>query len=408
MNKIIYFVTFFLYSGFYALLAIITALGLSAQSRLFTVPLRLVTTLLMLYVIFKVSKKTRTWNKHLKINSFIISIVFFVFFIKVLVDVNAATKLLRSWPEYIFYSINFCILPYYMFSQLDFYQYKHTIINATIFSGFVMGVVCVLLYQDILVLGVGRISEVAYYDDSILEVINPLALSYCSVLTIGLCIFKLINERNLTSKIKTYYTSTIFLSLIMFFLGASRGSVVALFFMILSFFYFSNKKVKKRFLITCFIAIPLVLQGLAFTKSAVFDRVFNSTSQLNIDSMGRGDLWRIAWGYFIENPWFGGHIELIDVPNYRDYLPGNIYPHNMILEVFMSSGILVGLLFVFLIIFNFSQLFAALKKNPKEIWIIIILIVGFVQHFFSGAIYVAIMFFFPLGLLSSFITNTKK
>lgn len=407
MNKIIYFVTFFLYSGFYALLAIITALGLSAQSRLFTVPLRLVTTLLMLYVIFKVSKKTRTWNKHLKINSFIISIVFFVFFIKVLVDVNAATKLLRSWPEYIFYSINFCILPYYMFSQLDFYKYKHTIINATIFSGFVMGVVCVLLYQDILVLGVGRISEAAYQDNTS-EYISPLALSYCSVLTIGLCIFKFINEKNLTSKIKTYYTSTIFLSLIMFFLGASRGSVVALFFMILSFFYFSNKKVKKRFLITCFIAIPLVLQGVAFTNSAVFDRVFNSTSQLNIDSMGRGDLWRIAWGYFIENPWFGGHIELIDVPNYKGYLSGNIYPHNMILEVFMSSGILVGLLFVFLIIFNFSQLFAALKKNPKEIWIIILLIVGFVQHFFSGAIYTAIIFFFPLGLLSSFITNTKK
>ncbi len=397
-----------MFSGFYALLAIIIALGLSAQSRIFTVPLRLVTTLLMLYVILKISKKTKPYFLHLKINSFIISIVFFVFFIKVLVDVNIGTNLLRSWPEYIFYSINFCILPYYMFSQLDFYKYKHTIINATIFSGFVMGVVCVLLYQDILLLGVGRISEVAYYDDSISEVINPLALSYCSVLTIGLCIFKFINERNLTLKIKIYYTSTIFLSLIMFFLGASRGSVVALFFMILSFFYFSNKKVKKRFLITCLIAIPLVLQGIAFTNSAVFDRVFNSSSQLNIDSMGRGDLWRIAWGYFIENPWFGGHIELIDVPNYRGYLPGSIYPHNMILEVFMSSGILVGLLFVFLIIFNFSQLFAALKKNPKEIWIIIILIVGFVQHFFSGAIYVATLFFFPLGLLSSFIKTTKK
>jgi O-antigen ligase len=178
--------------------------------------------------------------------------------------------------------------------------------------------------------------------------------------------------------------------------------------MILSFFYFSNKKVKKKFLIICLIAIPLVIQGLVFTNSAVFDRVFKSTSELNIDSIGRGDLWRMAWGYFIENPWFGGHIELIDVPNYKGYLPGNIYPHNMILEVFMSSGTLVGLLFVFLIIFNFSQLFAALKKNPKEIWIIILLIVGFVQHFFSGAIYGAIMFFFPLGLLSSFITHIKK
>jgi hypothetical protein len=388
-----------MYSGYYAVLALLISAGLMNFSRVITVPLRLLTTLLMLYVIIKTSRKNKINFFTLKTN--LILIVFWsVFFIKVLYDYYIGTNLFRSWYEYVFYCVNFCILPYFMYSKIDYNTYKETIINAIVLSGFTMGVICLFLYKDLLVMGLGRISEASYLDSK-QETLNPLALSYCSVLTIGFCIYKILFTKVKNLRFILYIYTTIILSFIMFFLGASRGSVVALFFTLVCFYFYSNLKIRKKIIKLLLLTTPLVILGVIKSKTAVFDRIFNSSSKVNIDTFGRGDLWRLAWSDFINNPFFGGHIELIDVPYYRDGMAGNIYPHNIILEVFMSSGIFVGLLFVY-VLFNSSKLLLkTVKKNSKSIWILIIFIQGISQYMFTGAVYTAILIFFPLGLISS-------
>ncbi|MEO9570750.1 MAG: O-antigen ligase family protein [Polaribacter sp.] len=398
MKKIIYFIVFFLYSGYYAVLALLISFNLVSFSRYITVPLRLATSGLMVYVILNVGISNNNFFK--KKNDLLLIIIWNVFFIKVLVEFNIGTSLLRSWYEYLFYCINFCVLPYFMFSKLNFTKYKDVILNATIFSGFVLGCISLFLYRDLLIMGVGRISEAAYLDNKI-ETISPLALSYCSVLTIALSVYQLLFQKGINLKFKYYYYVNIVLSFIMFFLGASRGSVIALFFSILIFYFFTNKKVKTKIIKLILISIPLIIIGVIKTKSLVFERIFNSSSKVNIDNFGRGDLWRLAFKDFVNNPFFGGHIELINIPGYRDGMAGNIYPHNMILEVFMSSGLFIGLLFITVIIINFKKIFYLVKNNNENIWVFIIFIQSFTQHMFTGSIYTAVLFFFTLGLISA-------
>lgn len=53
MNKHLFFISFFTFSGFYAVLAILISLGMTGVTRYVNVPLRLLTTIVMLYVFLK-------------------------------------------------------------------------------------------------------------------------------------------------------------------------------------------------------------------------------------------------------------------------------------------------------------------------------------------------------------------
>jgi len=50
-EKLIYFITFFSFSGYYAGLALVISLGFMHFSRYYSVPLRIITTFIMIYVI---------------------------------------------------------------------------------------------------------------------------------------------------------------------------------------------------------------------------------------------------------------------------------------------------------------------------------------------------------------------
>ena len=53
MKKIVFLVSFFTYSGYYAGLAIIFSLNLTTLSRYYSIPLRIVLALAMIYLIIK-------------------------------------------------------------------------------------------------------------------------------------------------------------------------------------------------------------------------------------------------------------------------------------------------------------------------------------------------------------------
>ncbi|MGJ8761394.1 MAG: O-antigen ligase family protein [Polaribacter sp.] len=384
MSRLIFIVAFFSYSGFYAVLAIVISLGLTSSSRSTTIPIRVLTTLLMGYGVFYFFKKYDI-SKEKKTILFLFLLFWSLYFIKVLFHENSLLGLSRSWFEYMFYAINFCILPFLMFSVINFSDLKKTILNSFIFSGFLMGIFALYFYKDILMSGVGRIS-LAKYSDFDEQTLSPLALSYAGALTLMLCIFEIIYNKTKTISYKLYLYFTITLSLIMFFLGASRGSLVAIVLTVPLFVIYGSAKNKFKFFIAFLLSIPILVWGAIKTGSSIFSRTAETAET---GDSGRGFLWNQAITEFSNYPVVGGRIEF------------GIYPHNFILEILMATGI-VGAILIFPIIFgSFKRINRLVKLDKDYIWVYIIFIQGFAQHCFTGAIYFAVLMFLPLGIIYS-------
>lgn len=391
MRKIIYFISFFIYSGYYALLALVISIGRIENSRLFTIPLRLLTTVFMGYVIYKNSHNLRKIKKPY----ILIFITFWIlYFFKVLFIQNSGDSLRLYWIEYILYSINFAVFPFLMFASISFKEYKNTILNSIIFSGFIMGIISLYLYKDILVIGVGRISDISYENPE-QETLSPLALSYAGALTIILSIYKIVYYKMNTIVNKAYLFITIILSSVMFFLGASRGSLFALVMCLPIFFFVGSIANKIKIFFLVIVAIPLIILGAEISGSSVFTRSVDTIESRS--ATGREELWEDAWNEFLQYPFLGGKIEI------------GFYPHNLILEILMATGI-VGFILIMMVFAKGSiQNHKIIKLDNDYVWVTLILIQGFSQHMFTGALYFAVLVFFPLGLIySSYNFKDKK
>lgn len=293
---------------------------------------------------------------------------------------------MRNWYEYLFFALNFCVLPFIMYSIIDFSKTKKIILDALIFSGFIMGVASIFIYKELIILGVSRLSMAKYVNPDI-EVVNPLILSYVSALTIALCFYQLFFEKKeISFNHKFYLYINILLSFVMFFLGASRGSVLALFLCIPLFIVYSNGKNKMKFIAILIVSIPIIIWGAIKMGSGIFERVTNS---FNGGGTGREDLWSDAWNEFMNNPILGGRIEI------------NFYPHNFILESLMATGIIGFILLMVILSNGFKKVYRVSFRDNNYIWVFIILIQGFTQYFFTAALYNAVLLFFPLGLIYS-------
>lgn len=391
-GKIIFFITFFLYSGYYAGLALILSSGFVDLSRYYSVPLRLLLCILMLYIIKKnFSGLNIPKNKSI----FFLFFLFSAFYIiKILyseiIAVNSEAYS-RSWYEFIFYFISFCVLPFITYSLLDFKKYYKVTIDALVFSGFVLGLLSLYLYKDILASGLGRISLTKYQNPD-METLSPLALSYAGALTIILCIYKLIFRKTAVTKNTIYLYVTIVLSAIMFFLGASRGSVFVLVACVPFFVINSSLKQKRVFIMLMIVLIPAIVWGAIAAGSVVFSRTADISSDISsgASSAVRLDIWNNAWIEFADNPILGGVIEV-----------NSTHTHNIFLEVLMATGIIGFIMFIYLCAISFKRGLITTKTEKYFLISVLVFVNGIIQYTFSGAIWGAILLFAPMGMMIS-------
>lgn len=392
MKKLVYIISFFSYSGYYVGLAILFSLGLGNLSRFYSIPLRL---LLLLFMIFIIKKNfyliTSTKYKYILFSFFLFWIFYFL---KVLYTENLISdyrELSRHWFEYIFYAITFVVFPFYTFVVLPVEKYRDYIVNGIIFAGFVLGIVGMYLYGHLLQSGIGRINLITYQTGE--SVLNPLNLSYSGSLTIVLCLYKLIIQKDYSKKTKVYLIITMSLSFAMFLLGSSRGSVVSLFLTFPLFLIYSPVKKKIRLLLIFLLSTPIVYWAIVASGSSIVDRIISTKED---KGGGRDSLWFDAINHFIDHPIFGGKIEV-----------SGIYPHNLIIETLMSTGLIGAFIMFPIIIYGFKRSYQCAKDNKLNLFILIILIQGFTQHFFTGGMYTATLLFMPLGMIYSAIKYKK-
>lgn len=383
---LVIFMSFFIFAGYYVGLSVILSTGNVNLSRFYSLPIRL----LMFIVAVLYLLQSRSKNIKIRLVDILMFLFFFFFTLKAIYTETIVNKveLKFEWYEYISYFLFFNYSVFIFFRNLHVRKYLNLIINTLLFSGFLLGIIIIGFYRDILFASqVGRFG--ASVEGSQGDILSPLAVAYSGALNVSLLVPYLINNfksANLLQKI--YYLSNFLLSMFLFIMGSTRGAFIVVVISILIYVISQYGVRKLKYIFYILPLIPLFFMYLEYTGSSLLNRL--SISLENQDSSGRDVLWSDALNEFSSNPFFGGKIEV-----------SGVYPHNIILEILMSMGIAGILLFVSLILLSF------IKLNQRTIYIYIIFINGFFQYMFSGAIYTAIILFFSIGLLNGFKINSE-
>lgn len=309
-----------------------------------------------------------------------------MYIFKVLYTENLGWVMGRQWEEYILFYMSYVFIPYLFYSSIDIGKYKRTIINAIILSGFLLGVLTIFFYRDVILSGdLARISMLS--SETGQEVISPLALSYSGALTILFCFYEFTHKK-FSMGYKIYLLLTFSVSIMIFLLGATRGALLVILLAVMVFVYFGNIKRKLTFLVLFVLSIPVMFYGIEITGSKIIDRSLDSIK--TGDTSGRELLWKDAFNEFIDFPLFGGRIEV-----------SGFYPHNIFLEILMATGVIGMVLFSFLLFSSLINGFKLVKQNYSNQIVFLVFVCGFAQHFVTGALWGAIMLFASLGMMNS-------
>jgi O-antigen ligase len=388
-------IAFISFIGYYAALAIIISIGLGDYTRYYSVPVRVFTALLMLYFILldlKISNVIKLYK--------LFFWLFWIFYFSAIFRDWLYYQTLDNMEAYNFigYSFIYSVIPFMFFSKVQPGNINQIYKKAILWSGFILALVTMYLYGDLLLSGVGRLSLAKYILGYEIAFISPLALSYSSSLIIGIGIYYLAFS-SATPKERIALYLTIGMSFIPFLLGASRGSVLSLVLPLTHIFFLKGMLKGNLKLLLVFIFFGIVILYLATVfDSAVFRRTFNIMRDIQAggESSLRLQIWEASIAQFQMSPIFGDSVQMREFSG---------YPHNLFLEVLMSTGIYGFIPFLCLVIYGISQSSKIIRLRPELTWVYILFAQGLIQHMFSGAVYSAIFFWGGIGLVFSVELN---
>ena len=384
---IVYFLNFI---GFSAFIAFVMAMGFTEDSRVYTIPLRL-TEIFFIIFLFIVNKYRPSADKGI----YIMLLWFFLFyFFKIFLDMKRGTQGLHiPISEFYLYSIVYCILPFMFFSQRKSIEDYRLMFRAIYISGILFSVGSILIFVK------ATITHGHY--DRFKSVFDPLTFSYTGALLIGICLMQLIFNKTDFIK-KSSLMVGIFFGIMPFLIGGSRGPILALILPLLFVLFYTRKiRVKPKHLIYSLIGIILFTVAISIFGDLSFKRLFNIFHDLATGSgeVVRLDIWKGSFNQFLDSPVWGDSVQR----------KGGSYPHNLIIEVLMSTGIIGFVPYFTLLIFGITRSVKIIKRDPSKSWIFLFFTLTFLMGMFSGNIVTDIWFWSSLALVFSvdLETNTE-
>ena len=343
----------------------------TASTRELTVPLRLLI-LILLAIAWTTGGRI---NSHFAIKWFCIFAVLYVCRIG-LEWLDPPPMLYRPPIEFLYYFIAFTAAPFLIISSIHFtHEIAHRTLILLIVFSYLFGLLTVNFYGryvgEITRLTSGAVDDASY--------ISPLALSYQSALMIGIA-SALWSTNRLPMTVKVALAFLILLLSVPFFLGASRGAVFALGFIWLFFLTFS-RNVKRRMLMLTFatLIITLALALQPYLGEGIFQRIANISHDIESGSQSaiRLLMWQEGLTQFLDAPLFGNSLQ---------HEGFRYHPHNMFIEVLISTGAIGFVPFCLFIISVFRESVRVLRNAPQRSWVVVVFLSGFSSNLFSGSI----------------------
>jgi O-antigen ligase len=195
------------------------------------------------------------------------------------------------------------------------------------------------------------------------------------------------------------------LGLINLALSGSRGPTVAFVFVIASMLsvYFLKKPIRTVVMLVGF-SLVVLLAGVISKNEGVEIENLDSIRRLSefADSANgnrheeRYYLWHSAWNQFLNHPIVGDQF----VSRFK-----GVYPHNVILEAFMATGLLGSIFFIALLVGTIVKGFMAKKRNTVLYIVFWSYLFILICNLFSGALFLSTDMWMQIALISALPTR---
>ncbi|WP_080642479.1 O-antigen ligase family protein [Variovorax paradoxus] len=227
-----------------------------------------------------------------------------------------------------------------------------------------------------------------------LEMLNPISLGHLGVTLAVFSVWRLMHKDECVQRTwrgNLLLVMGVLLGLYIMVAANSRGPIIAACCCFLFIIAGSNFR-RRSLMLLIGVCIVILLFPLATYLEqtlgiSVYDRLFSA--DVASDS-SRQLLYEVAFQNFSMSPFTGAGLEVRDLQT---------YPHNLIVEAFMTTGIFGGLLFIFFVGILALSALKLYKKKPEGGWIPLLFAQYLVASQFSGAIYSSTYFWLAIGLL---------
>ncbi|MEH1816448.1 MAG: O-antigen ligase family protein [Nostoc sp.] len=367
----------------------------ASTSRMITIPYRSIVLIASILVIL-FSRNISNVNHDRKLlagtrvlSTFIIIFIFSYSF-RLLFDIGYNDLLIRESSEYLLYWFGVCLVPGITFLFLDLKSSKKYLYLSWIFL-----VIASILALPLIVQG--QVSKVFAEQGRLAgEALNPISLGHQGGSLLLITLYILLNRESSKNRIiKVSYTFCLMVGLSLLFFAASRGPIIAIIVCVCLLLLSLQYQEINTFKIFGIIIIAIIFATIAFSFALDSGSSFleRFTSLLSGDDFGysqfvqRPELYQKASELIAEYPIFGYGLE---IPNLG-------YPHNLILEAFLATGLLGGSLFLMIYIYAaIKAIGIIMAKNNSWSWLGLLYIQYAIGSMFSGNLYASSTFWYFL------------
>lgn len=201
---------------------------------------------------------------------------------------------------------------------------------------------------------------------------------------------------------KMIYSFGVVLGLFIIALSGSKGPLISFSFVFILLFlvYRGAKQVLKN--VYLIFGTMVLLAFLIFSDHTnLLSRVWDRINFSDASTVQRIDILYSTLKETIKNPAFGS--------SFMVYMDNKMYayPHNLILESFLTTGIVGGVIFLVLNFYAIRNI-SFLIKSKNFIWLVFLFIQYFIQTFLSLSLYSSSMFWILMSLVAAVSFNLKN
>ncbi|GAX36707.1 O-antigen ligase family protein [Nodularia sp. NIES-3585] len=369
----------------------------ASNSRLLTLPYRVIilgnSILFCIFLILKnlsVTQHDRSPRKNLRTTQELLIFILFIFLaslsFRLIYDVGYNNVLTKEPSEYLLNWFGICLIPATTFLFLDFKKSQKYLYLSWVFLAVASSLVIPGVLQ-------GQVSRVFIEQGRLAgEALNPISLGHQGGSLLLISLYILLNKKYFKNKRDTIlYILFLILGLGLLIFAASRGPIIAITLCVILLLISVQKKgvnILKVFSIMIIVMIfANISLSLALDSGSNIVERFSSIAN-DFDSsrfVQRPELYRTAIELIAEYPIFGYALEI----------PVLGYPHNLILEAFLATGLLGGFLFLLLYVYaGIKALRIIMDENNSWGWLGLIYIQYAIAAMLSGALYSSYTFWY--------------
>ena len=313
-------------------------------------------------------------------------------------------QLVHGAAYYWIWGAGTCLIPMLaiIFSRQSGYLDYFKLFKLTYFTSLT---ICILILINIASQG---LSSLIFNGRLQLDALNPISLAHVAAVCTILGIYYVVNLKPKTNRGINYGLGllSIIIGISLLILTGSRGpmlaTVITVIFFLVSISLVKSIKYLAISVIFVILSFPIISSLLIDSDISTLNRINGAVENNDGGVSGRYDAYKAAWDIFLNNPIIG---DTITEPVLRTY------PHNIILESLMATGVLGFIAIASLIIGCIYLAWGIARRRDDGAWISLLFIEALIGAMFSGAIYSVSMFWVTFAMVvgySKTILITKE